>query len=316
MKLLILIAFLGSLLLAAIFGTLSIVQRKDSRKLKRNLIITALSAIAFIAIFFWIGTYSGESNRSAASSSYSKAESSKVESSQDDDDSYEDTDSDDSDDEESSSTETFNAADYNTGITYEQLARTPNDYKGKNITLTGKVIQVVEGDDETDLRVAVDGNYDNVIMVGYDPDIMNGSRILENDKITFYAESLGTTTYKSTMGGKITVPLALAKKIDDAGTAPDDYGDQSLEWCTRSENNNYGAHTQRSALTQRTTGHCGKPVIIISPSGIAYRFVSQSEAARFIGVASSDVNAAVLGKQQKVRGYKIFEDKQLLEGKQ
>ena len=41
----------------------------------------------------------------------------------------------------------------------------------------------------------------------------------------FYAESLGTTTYKSTMGGKITVPLALAKKIDDAGTAPDDYGD-------------------------------------------------------------------------------------------
>lgn len=174
---------------------------------------------------FWIGTYSGESNRSAASSSYSKAESSKVESSQDDDDSYEDTDSDDSDDEESSSTETFNAADYNTGITYEQLARTPNDYKGKNITLTGKVIQVVEGDDETDLRVAVDGNYDNVIMVGYDPDIMNGSRILENDKITFYAESLGTTTYKSTMGGKITVPLALAKKIDDAGTATDDYGD-------------------------------------------------------------------------------------------
>lgn len=225
MELLILIAFLGSLLLAAIFGTLSIVQRKDPRKLKRNLIITTLSAVAFIAIFFWIGTYSGESNRSAASSSSSKAESSKAKSSQEDDDSYEDTDSDDSDDEESSSTETFNAADYNTGITYEQLARTPDDYKGKNITLTGEVIQVVEGDDETDLRVAVDGNYDNVIMVGYDPDIMNGSRILENDKITFYAESLGTTTYKSTMGGKITVPLALAKKIDDAGTAPDDYGD-------------------------------------------------------------------------------------------
>ncbi|EPC30453.1 hypothetical protein Lpp22_1137 [Lacticaseibacillus paracasei subsp. paracasei Lpp22] len=174
-----------------------------------------------------LASCSSTTNSSASSShaKSSKAESSKVESSQDDDDSYEDTDSDDSDDEESSSTETFDAADYNTGITYEQLARTPDDYKGKNITLTGEVIQVVEGDDETDLRVAVDGNYDNVIMVGYDPDIMNGSRILENDKITFYAKSLGTTTYKSTMGGKITVPLALAKKIDDAGTAPDDYGD-------------------------------------------------------------------------------------------
>ncbi|WP_249216298.1 hypothetical protein [Lacticaseibacillus paracasei] len=127
--------------------------------------------------------------------------------------------------ESSEASSTINASDYNTGITYDQIARTPDEYKGKNITLTGEVIQVVEGDDETDLRVAVDGNYDNVIMVGYDPDIMNGSRILENDKITFYAESLGTTTYKSTMGGKITVPLALAKKIDDAGTAPDDYGD-------------------------------------------------------------------------------------------
>lgn len=124
----------------------------------------------------------------------------------------------------SSSTKAFNAADYNTGITYEQLARTPDDYKNQNITLTGKVIQVVEGDDENDLRVAIDGNYDNVAMVAYDPDIMNGSRILENDKITFYAESLGTTTYKSTIGGKITIPVALAKKIDNAGTAPDDYG--------------------------------------------------------------------------------------------
>ncbi|ALJ97825.1 HNH endonuclease [Lactobacillus phage CL2] len=91
---------------------------------------------------------------------------------------------------------------------------------------------------------------------------------------------------------------------------------ENLEWCTHSENNNYGAHNQRSALTQRTSGHCGKPVLIISPSGIAYRFVSQSEAARFIGAASSDVNAVVRGKQQKVRGYSIFENPELLEGKQ
>ncbi|MDM7525468.1 transcriptional regulator [Lacticaseibacillus paracasei] len=225
MKLLILIAFLGSLLLAAIFGTLSIVQRKDPRKLKRNLIITALSAVAFIAIFFWIGTYSGESNRSAASSSSSKAESSKAKSSQEDDDSYGESDSDDSDSEESSSTETFNAADYNTGVTYDQLARTPDDYKYKKVSFTGKVIQVIDGDDETDLRVAVDGNYDNVIFIGYDPDIMNGSRVLEEDKITFYGESKGTTSYKSTGSGNITIPAVAVVKIEDAGKAPDDYGD-------------------------------------------------------------------------------------------
>ena len=93
----------------------------------------------------------------------------------------------------------------------------------------------------------------------------------------------------------------------------DDNRSENIEWCTRSENNNYGTHKQRAALTQRTNGHCGKPVMIISPSGVKYRFVSQSEAARFIGAASSEVNATVRGKQHKVRGYIIFEDPELLE---
>jgi hypothetical protein len=125
---------------------------------------------------------------------------------------------------ESSNSKAFNIADYQTGITYDQLARTPNDYKKKNVTFTGKVIQVIEGDSETDLRVAINGDSDNIVLVGFDPSIMNGSRVLEEDKITFYGVSLGTTTYKSTLGGKITVPLVAAVKIEDSGKAPDDYG--------------------------------------------------------------------------------------------
>ena len=88
---------------------------------------------------------------------------------------------------------------------------------------------------------------------------------------------------------------------------------ENLEWCTRSENNNYGSHKQRSALTQRVNGHCGKPVVVISPDGIEYRFVSQSEAARFIGAASSEVNAVIRGKQRRVHGYGIYADPELLE---
>lgn len=125
---------------------------------------------------------------------------------------------------ESTNSKAFNIADYQTGITYDQLARTPNDYKKKNVTFTGKVIQVIEGDSETDLRVAINGDSDNIVLVGFDPSIMNGSRVLEEDKITFYGVSLGTTTYKSTLGGKITVPLVAAVKIEDSGKAPDDYG--------------------------------------------------------------------------------------------
>ncbi|EHN59067.1 hypothetical protein [Oenococcus kitaharae] len=114
---------------------------------------------------------------------------------------------------------------YRTDITYDQLARTPENYKYADLTLTGKVIQVMEGTNETDLRVAIDGNYDDVVFLAYDPSIMNGSRIIENDKIQFYGTSQGTTTYTSTMSGDITVPLIFADKINDQGPAPDDYGD-------------------------------------------------------------------------------------------
>lgn len=112
---------------------------------------------------------------------------------------------------------------YNTGITYDQLARDPDTYMGKLLHLTGKVIQVVEGDTETDLRVAIDGDYNNVVLVVYDPTTRN-TRILEDDKVTFYGLSLGTQSYTSTLGGKITVPLVQADKIDDSGTAPSNYG--------------------------------------------------------------------------------------------
>ena len=51
---------------------------------------------------------------------------------------------------------------YNTGITYNQLARTPDEYKGKKVKFYGRVAQVMEGE-EIHLRIAVSGNYNNVI---------------------------------------------------------------------------------------------------------------------------------------------------------
>ena len=58
---------------------------------------------------------------------------------------------------------------YETGITYEQLARTPDDYKGDKIKFTGKVIQVIEGSEEIKIRLAVNSNYDTIILCGYAP---------------------------------------------------------------------------------------------------------------------------------------------------
>ena len=102
---------------------------------------------------------------------------------------------------------------YNTGITYNQLARTPDDYKGQKVKFKGKVVQVIEGDDEIQIRLATKDGYDIVLYCAYDPSIVT-SRVLEDDKITIYGTSLGLISYQSTMGGQITIPAVWVDKID------------------------------------------------------------------------------------------------------
>ena len=106
-----------------------------------------------------------------------------------------------------------NRDNYNTGITYDQLARTPDEFKGQRVKFYGKVIQVMEGDENIQLRVAVDDNYDTIAYVEYLPSIVT-QRVLEDDMITFYGTAAGLITYNSTMGGKISIPGVLASIID------------------------------------------------------------------------------------------------------
>lgn len=104
---------------------------------------------------------------------------------------------------------------WNPEITYDQLARTPDDYTGKDITFSGKVLQVMEDSDsgETQLRIATSDDYDKIMLIGYDSSILK-SRILEDDEIRFYGTSIGLITYQSTMGGDITIPAAVVEHID------------------------------------------------------------------------------------------------------
>lgn len=125
----------------------------------------------------------------------------------------------------SSNSSSDDLSSYNTGITYDQLARTPKQYKGQKVTFTGEVVQVIEDSGYTELRLAVNGDSDNIILVDLKNKILNGSRVLENDLVTVYGESYGLTSYKSTQGEKITIPSMLASQLKDQGTAPDDYGE-------------------------------------------------------------------------------------------
>ncbi|MGM8141500.1 hypothetical protein [Enterococcus italicus] len=107
---------------------------------------------------------------------------------------------------------------YRTGITYDQLARTPDDYMFKKVAFSGEIIQVIEDDDSTKYRLAVDGNYDTVMLIEISNDKLS-TRILENDLVSIYGLSMGTISYNSTMGGKITIPGVLVNlfTIDGQG---------------------------------------------------------------------------------------------------
>ena len=101
---------------------------------------------------------------------------------------------------------------FRSDVSYDEIARHPNDYDGELLTFSGEVAQVIEGDGTTELRIAVDGDYDDIIYGIYDNRILD-SRLLEDDKIQFYGKSCGIISYQSTLGATISIPSISIYKI-------------------------------------------------------------------------------------------------------
>ena len=101
---------------------------------------------------------------------------------------------------------------FRSDVSYDEIARHPNDYDGELLTFSGEVAQVIEGDGTTELRIAVDGDYDDIIYGIYDNRILD-SRLLEDDKIQFYGESCGIISYQSTLGATISIASISIYKI-------------------------------------------------------------------------------------------------------
>lgn len=117
-------------------------------------------------------------------------------------------------DEEKAKKEAEKAKGYETGITYSQLSRNPEQYEGKKVKFRGKVVQVIEGNgNDVQIRFAVNSDYDTILFGQYNSSIVS-SRVLEDDVITIYGSSVGTISYQSTMGGTITIPGVAIEKID------------------------------------------------------------------------------------------------------
>lgn len=101
-------------------------------------------------------------------------------------------------------------------VEYSKLARNPNDYAGKMLKITGRVLQT----NSSFLRVATEksqygeGGYgaDDVIYVTYDEDDID-TKILEDDIVTIQGLGAGTWTYTTVLGAECEVPWIDADKI-------------------------------------------------------------------------------------------------------
>lgn len=105
-----------------------------------------------------------------------------------------------------------NPENYRTDITYDQLAQTPDAYYSEMIAMSGRVIQVMQGEGSSQMLVAVDDTEGAVMFLGYESNITE-SGISENALIKFYGTAAGTISYDSTIGETITVPAAFVNML-------------------------------------------------------------------------------------------------------
>lgn len=86
---------------------------------------------------------------------------------------------------------------------------------GTMVKFTGQVGQVQEDGNTVALLVSVTRGtygYTDTVMLAYDKSLVSG-RILEDDIVSFTAESKGLLTYKTVRGDDLTIPQMLGKSV-------------------------------------------------------------------------------------------------------
>ena len=100
-----------------------------------------------------------------------------------------------------------------TDVTYDNLMRTPDDYFGEVVQLSGTVLQTITGDGIVQQRVALYDDYDQIVLIEYSTDLPE-VRLLDDDYITFTGMSFGTITYETVLGAKLEIPSIFVERIN------------------------------------------------------------------------------------------------------
>ena len=94
---------------------------------------------------------------------------------------------------------------YQTSLTYEQIASDPETYFATKGIFSGRVDQVVKGREFHTMRLAIDGDYTKMVKVDFVTEA-SSRNVLKGDNVTVYGVFEGENTYTSTSGAKITLP--------------------------------------------------------------------------------------------------------------
>lgn len=100
-------------------------------------------------------------------------------------------------------------------IDYAHLKKNPDRYKGEYVKYTGEIIQILEGNNITNIRLAVTKtaygyDFNDVIFIEYD----GYTDYVDGDIITMYGEVYGTYSYESQAGFNISLPGVIAKEFE------------------------------------------------------------------------------------------------------
>ncbi len=106
----------------------------------------------------------------------------------------------------SSTEEPFDPASY-PSVDFNAWNHDDVDYASK-LQVTGTVIQAMKSDEGMNLRLAINDDYDQVVLITIE-DSDYKDVIAEDDNVTVYGLNAGLTTYKTVMGNEQTIPAML-----------------------------------------------------------------------------------------------------------
>lgn len=110
--------------------------------------------------------------------------------------------------------DTFDPSEYRTDISFDSFSRKPDDFIGKKMKLSGKVIETFGSGADSGLRVELDiEHFDDLIRVYYNSNNLD-IRILEDDEVTIYGVYQGIESYEAVLGNIIDIPYFNADKIE------------------------------------------------------------------------------------------------------